>query len=265
MMRVIATLIIALCLLPAPSFGLRLPASLYLTGSAQYVDSGSAASVDNLTSYTVIAWCRATAIGGGARAGRIFSKEEVATGNGKNFLHDTGLSTTDALQFRTNRATTAGIAVSAANSVILNEIMFVAGTYDPTDGPRLFKGTLTTPVAEMAYTTRTVGVGTTFDDSAANIRWGSSHASTASSRQWEGQLWAGLYIKERLTLDKIRRIYLDWEFGELYPNTRVAHRFGEQSTARVMDRSDFGNHGTVTGAVAHGFALPVPYLTGLPR
>lgn len=69
------------------------------------------------------------------------------------------------ISFEVPRATTNSFSQIFSTLFVLNEWQFWAGTYDESDGARLFKGTLGEQVSEVSYFSRTTGAGNTSVDS----------------------------------------------------------------------------------------------------
>lgn len=217
----------------------------------QYIDCGSAAAIDDWTSFTLLSWCRATTLAADGDLRRIGIKSST-TGNAKD-LHHAWLSALgipqDCLRWRINRATTAANAESVANTVVQNEWMFVVGTYSEADGPRIYKGTLTALATEVSYNVRTVGIGGTNSDADGSLRWGQRVVTPLSATTGlVGDIATGLYINRILSLAEIQSLQFRFLDYMRFTEAKAAYIFGYNGTGTQPDLSGNGNAGTVTGA-----------------
>ena len=114
---------------------------LFTNAADQHVECSSAVSLEGFTAFTVWAWVFPMAAPDGA-IDRIFSR------NLRYFCESNVAASSYRIQV--NCATTNAVAQGAANTLIVGQWEFAVATYDETDGPRIFKGTLAMPVAEIA-------------------------------------------------------------------------------------------------------------------
>ena len=238
--------------------------ALHVDSSAanQYVDCGSASALDDWTAATFAAWCRATSLAGDGVIRRIGAKHEPIGNNGKDLTHawHSGLAIPqDCLRIRVNRATTVAQAQSVANVVVANEWMFAVGTYDESDGPRLFKGTLTTLAAEVSYDTGypVVGSGATTSEAGGFLAWGNRGSSPSALAGFVGDLSYALYLNRRLTLAEIRDLQYRLLFHR-FTEAKAAYHFGlHAGTGSQPDISGGGNTGTVVGSATLADHVPL--------
>lgn len=121
-------------------------------GSTDKVTVPNPQTIGAASAFSWLQWIRRTAaLGNGQGTGK---------GGIDVFAYSAG-----ALFMEVPRATTKASAICDAALLAQSEWEFWAGTYDESDGPRLFKGTLGSQVAEVAYTSRAVGAGATSADS----------------------------------------------------------------------------------------------------
>lgn len=201
-------------------------------GSSQRVEVAASASVDNFSAFTLVLWVRwaaNTANRGLFTKGVTFEKDVRTRFNNGNQLN-----------LIVKRATTEAEALSA-NVTAGNTLHYLAFTFDETDGPRIFRGTLTEAVAELSYSIRAVGSGATTADDTSEIRIG----NIFQANSWNGDISSVQYINRRLTLGELRML----QFHPCVVTGSVIHHiYGYNGTGAQPDWSGNGNHGAVTGA-----------------
>lgn len=207
------------------------------------------AGLDNEQAFTALAWIYKTADTNGTR---IWHK---GAGNVKDFILQFGAGGND-FGLVVRRATTNGDSASVTGVLPDNEWSCVACTYDETDGPRLFKGSLTSAIAEVSYATRIVGSGVTDDDS------GSAHIignDTTNTRAFPGRIARLAHFRRRMTLQEI----IAWQFGAFTDaDCDIYLELGYNGTGTQPNLTSLGNgiNGIVTGAtVADHVPLGLPY------
>ncbi len=243
-------LVLLLALVPAQA-ALFFPNTV---GNVAHVDCGSAANLDNWTALTVLTWIYPTEAAQ-FTIPRIFFK-------GSKYLATSDIITGNQ-QFRLqiNRATTNAAAQTVDGALETNKWLFLAGTYDESDGPRIFKGDLTTTVSEVSYDSRTVGAGATSSDATDALRWGNRESSPSDTHGFRGRIAAVAYINQRLTLGELKTAQFKIAAWVLSTgNTKDFHLFGFNGTGTQPDWSGSANNGTVTVAtVADHVPLPQPF------
>lgn len=205
-----------------------------------------AAGLNNENAFTVLAWLYKTGDTDGAP---IWWK---GTGNNKGFFLQYGAGGND-FGLYVMRATTNADSASVTGTLPSNEWSCVAGTYDETDGPRLFKGSLTSAITEVSYATRVVGAGTTTDDSGGVHKIGQR---PANDRNFPGRIAIFAHFKRRLTLQEI----VAWQFHPFVDaDTDIFMELGYNGTGTQPNLTSLGNgiNGTVTGATV-GDHVPLP-------
>jgi hypothetical protein len=115
----------------------------------------------------------------------------------------------------------------------------IALTYDETDGPRIFRGTLTTPMTEVTYLTRTVSSGDTSADS-GDLWIGNRSAAGSLSAPLRFSHYA-MYSR-RFELGELQAHRFDWR-----PRPDCLFLYDIHGTGTQLDRSGNGRNGTVTG------------------
>lgn len=140
-----------------------------------------------------------------------------------------------------NRATTTASAQTLTVPA-LNAWEFWAGTYDETDGPRLFRGTAASQIAEVAYSSRTVGSGSTSADNGDNLYINNRGASNSLALPLNIQTFA--WFTRRMSLAELAVQQFapmpDWGCS-FFSHLGL---FG----ASALDWSGNGNTGQITGA-----------------
>jgi len=218
--------------------------------SSDNVNCGHGATLNNLTVYTLMAWCMPTVA---PSASRLMTKSAgVGTGgSGRNFtIHN--ISTRAAFQI--GRATasmtcTADLVNFAAYA--LNIPLFFAATVDLSAGlPKMYMGSLTMPCAEpSAYAAQTLGSGAAGDDSATDWYLGNYSGLNVAfvGPIWVAGVWATVF-----DLGRLREL-------QRHPSPATSRGFwlpGQNGTGRVWDLSGNNNHGTITGALPTSDVLP---------
>lgn len=130
----------------------------------------TAAANENLAAFTVIQFVSGTTL---TINRRLFAK---APGGVKQLNQNNGAG---ALQFQVARATTGAVATSTDGALVATTPQFIAVTYDESDGPRIFVGSLTAFFAEVSYAAApTVGTGATSADSGGDWHFFNANANT---------------------------------------------------------------------------------------
>ena len=212
-------------------------ALIFGAATSDRVDCGSAASLDNFTVATWLAWLYPTTLTSGRR---LFEKD--ATPIKVWLLSGTGGN----LRLQVAQSTSPANYISNVASIATNTWCFVAATYDQAATPRihLYSGRLGTAVAEDTYGTTTDGSGTATADGAGNLVIGNKSAASFNGA-FEGRIAAFAYVNAVLTLGQIQ----SWQYHpRSLASTPLFMRLGYAGTGVQPDWSGNGNAGTVTGA-----------------
>ena len=196
-------------------------------------DFGAAASIDDLTAFTWLMWIFPTTL---TNLRRIMVKGPVEE---KQFI----IRTNDVAEMHVARATTAAFATSNNNSMVVNTHEFYAITYDESDGPRIFRGTLSTEAVELGYSSRVVGADGTTADATGNLVIGNAHST--KTVPFQGDISVGAVYAKRMILAEIVRY--QWRILSDTDCKLLCH-LGFAGTGTQPDWSGNGNSGTVTGA-----------------
>ncbi len=200
------------------------------------------AGLDNENTYTVLIWARRTA--------DVTFRSPWAKGGGsatpvRKFL-DTWASV-DQIAFRgSKRTTTNAEAISNTGAFPLNTWMMIACTYDSSDGPRIFTGTLTAEAAEISYASRTAGSGTEEDDSDQPWLIGQGD-NIDQNGSFPGEVAIFAHFRRRMTLAEI----VAWQFAPYSDaDCDIFMELGYNGTGTQPNLTSLGNgiNGTVTGA-----------------
>ena len=138
-----------------------------------------------------------------------------------------------------------------------NQWVFTAVTYDESDGPRVFVGTLTAVVTEVSYAARTVGSGATLDTSAVDLVLNNRTASSALSAS--GTLASAGLITRRLSLQEL--VNLQYRVKSVR-GQRFLYDLRYSNGLTVYDLSGNTRHGRITAATP---TTPAPMRTVTPR
>ena len=221
----------------------------FASGADNYVNVGSAASLDNLTAITILAWVYPTSIATNDQV--IWSKTEVSSFTAYNTLYlSSGGGGDGSIYADTKRATTDTLVNSAGSVVSDNAWQFIGAVKDTggaSSDQKLYYGTLSAVVAEVgSYTTQQVGSGTVGDDSAQSASIG--NASPTSPQSWSrfiGSIaWVGVWNR-KLSLSEIQ---VQSQHPQVTSGCVGMWFLGLQGTSTHIDFSGNSNSGTVTGA-----------------
>lgn len=219
-------------------------------GTTDLIDLGSPAGLDDILPITIAMWARPDTMGE-ANFGRLFdTAASVAPQAGYRFFFGDGAG---ANRITFNGGYTTTDFISNNNADVSTAVwQFFAATFKEGDGgARLWKGTLSAPVAEMTYVTRTAEAGTRRSDAANNKVIGNR---PAADRTMDGLLAHPSVWNQVLTVDQLNLL-------RIFPYAPM-HRFSvggtvvtlkgywplwESAAATALDHSGNGNNGTVTG------------------
>lgn len=219
------------------------------------VEISSSAEIDDLTTFTVLCWAFPTAAN---NSRRLWQWEDSGDGVIKTFFRQVAPNTRWGAVVV--RATTNSDALT--DDFTLNAWQFFGLTYDESDGSQaihIYRGTLTTTVAEVTYTSFIAGTGTTTADDGTKFVGNVSGADVA----FDGRIATYLVFNRVLSLGEMR--------GQQFFVRNVAgcvnfFHLGFNGTGTQPDWSGNGNSGTVTGATVgdhvplgppFGFDIPV--------
>jgi hypothetical protein len=213
------------------------------SNTANRVNCGSGSAIDDVPvggQMTVCAWYKPV-----LGALQVIASKANSTGpnNGWRLLQTSG----DRVQFVVEAASGAETNYQSSNSSLTAVWSFVSATFNFANGAldkaHICKGSLTVPVAELAYASRVDGasVGT---DAGHTLELG--NLTTAGSFSVRGGLaWVGVWKRE-LSLAQLRAVQFD-PIGE-EPWGRVGMWILGDKPGTQLDLSPYGNHGTITGA-----------------
>ena len=211
---------------------------------------------------TVAAWIYPTGWGEG-NYGRIWDKGTFRTAGWFFYLKNDAAPLASILLVI--GATGEAQATAVANTIVLNVWQFVAGTWVGTVGtnaPKLYRGTLSTPVAEVSYASTYLGSGTQGSDAALEGFIGNRGAA---DRTFNGPIEHPSVWDNALSLAQLDALRL----RPYAPFHRFATAAGtvinlkgywpltESAAATCLDHSGNGSNGTVTGTTVGASA---PYL-----
>lgn len=205
----------------------------------------ASAEINNLTACTFLAWAWANTKDATLR--RVFQKSPTATSFGKSIRLDTA-----EIFWRVYRAGVDATARVEPAEWKTKQWMFVAGTYNESDGPRIFLGDLRTAAGEKSYIERTVGDSAT--DSDDDELW-VGNRKLDSARAWDGPISRVQYFDKVLSLGEIRA-------QQFYPVNTPSCVLWLELGWTESDLSGNGNDGTTTGADTWPHPLPPqPFMT----
>lgn len=209
-------------------------------GVDDVIDCGSAASLDNINTFTYCAWMYPDTLGEGS-AGRIIRKFNAAATAGKSWRVIAG----NAMSLTVDRATTDGTYNTAASTVTTGEWQFVATTYSGTAGPKAYRAVAGGAIAEMSYATGHPVIGSGAEVTEADGNWLIGNQADGA-RTWDGKL-AGIRVYNRiLTLGEMKMVMQ----GRVLASGLIGWWELMGTGSPEPDWSGKKNNGTVTGAVA---------------
>lgn len=166
-----------------------------------------------------------------------------------------GFTGTQGMFFQITRATTNALA-DCESAYSNNAWQCVATTYDETDGPRIFVGSLTSALAEVSYATApTVGSGATNADNTETLKIFNRTTLVGAPAGRAGNF---MFWNRRLTLGELRTH--QWR-PHASSGLVVWHNYNE-GTGTQRDYSGAKNTGTVTGATYLSSNVPLGVLFG---
>lgn len=210
-----------------------------------------AAGLDNQNTFTVLAWHYPTTRTNGKR---LWSKNPDSVNRKNSYWSFNSVG----LAFEVSRATTLAAAESSVTHT-LSTWYFSAETFDTTDGPRIFTGTLSAEATEDSYFSRAVGAGAVDDDSGRNFRIGQS-GQTAPAEAYQGRIAMWAHYQQRMSLAEI----ISYQYKTRNnPNCDALFNLGENGTGVQPNRGSLGNgiNGTVTGCSV-GDHVPLGMING---
>jgi len=235
-------------------------------GTTDLINLGSPAALDDIGGVdgprTVAAWIYPTGWGEG-NYGRIWDKGTFRTAGWFFYLKNDAAPLASILLVI--GATGEAQATAVANTIVLNVWQFVAGTWVGTVGtnaPKLYRGTLSTPVAEVSYASTNLGSGTQGSDAALEGFIGNRGAA---DRTFNGPIEHPSVWDNALSLAQLDALRL----RPYAPFHRFATAAGtvinlkgywpltESAAATCRDHSGNGSNGTVTGTTV---GVNAPYL-----
>ena len=217
--------------------------------TSDLVNCGSGISMDNPGSCTMLVWVYPTTL----------TNSRVILNKNINDTADNGhlLSIRSTGQIQINGTCTGGTSMfqrsdtPAGNILTTNAWNFVAAVANTNLTGKLYLGTLTTTVVEVAYAAGgTTGVTAYSDDSAGVFLIGNGGAHV---RPIEGTIAVASYWNTALTLAQIQDQQF---FPHIAANCVGFWRLNNSTTGTQYDLSGFQNNGTVTGATVATIADP---------
>ena len=206
------------------------------------VDCGTAAAISNLSAWTWCGWVYVTTVT--VTSHRFFFRKADSSPPYSN--KSARMMTSGELRVDVERATTSTQYIASTGTVVANEWAFFATTYNEAAGSgevvNIYKGLLTSPAAEVTYSTTTNGSGATIDDSPATLLLGNGESL---AQVLPGRMGPQGFFNRVLTLGEIQ----SWQFDPRMTAGCVGLWYlGDNGTGTQPDFSGNGNSGTVTGA-----------------
>jgi len=215
-------------------------AALLFDASTERVDHGSATSLDDLDTATVLAWVYPTATSVGFVEGKYASP---CCSTGYRWLVP-GFHANASLDVRVDRATS-DLGMTALSLMTANAWQFIGAVWNTggTDADqKLFRGTLTSIATEPTYNIQTVGSGATVSDAGGTLVVGNREGADFN---FPGRIaWVGIWNRA-LTNGEVRA-----QQFRPHPTSGCVlfTHYGFNGTGTQPDWSGSANSGTVTGA-----------------
>lgn len=193
------------------------------------------ASLTNLTAWSWLFWVYPTTI---TNQMRLYSRL-----TGASQRHNLQLNSASGdIRMPVQRGSVDGNTITNTGVLTTNTWQFIAGTYDETDGPRIFRGTLASTVAECSYATNTVGSGATDPDTGSPLYICNSDLT---SQSFTGSVAIVSIVTRRMTLAEL----IAWQYDPRAVNgTKLLYRMGASGTTTQVDWSGASAAGAITGA-----------------
>ncbi|MFN0151655.1 MAG: LamG-like jellyroll fold domain-containing protein [bacterium] len=153
----------------------KIGGGLDFDGVNDVINAGSPASLDDIVPFTFSSWAYPRTMGGQSD-GRIMHKGSTTA---RKQLQISSGGTND-LAIIVNRATTSANAEGADNSATLNAWQYVCGTYDATNGAKVFRNGV-----EISYRSFVAGSGSTTSEAAFDFHIGNR---PGQDKGWDGIL-----------------------------------------------------------------------------
>lgn len=145
------------------------------------------------------------------------------------------------------------------SGMVVNTWTFVAGTFDGTNAPKIYSGTLTSPVKELAYNISTAPSGARVTDGGATVLIGNIESPpTTFAGGYPGRIAMCNFIDgTALSLIQLRSHQL---FPRVDLKSKIFTFFGLTGLITQPDWSGKKNSGTNIGAVLNpGLPIPNPF------
>lgn len=218
---------------------------VFTGGGSERVDCGSAAMLDDLATFSMIAWAYPTGTSHAANRQMVFKGSSSS-----RFL---ALSSAGAGSFVifSSYSTTSGTARSSNSTYSANAWQVFAGTMDAPGGgtPHLYYSSgPTSALAEPSYAAGpTSPVGTIGSDASDNLLLGNANTF---NRGFPGILGIAAIFNAVLSLANLEAIRQSPRFALTFSSCLGLWKLGEDGTGTQHDLTGNGNNGTVTGATA---------------
>lgn len=228
------------------------PSLSFGAATSDRVDCGNTGT--DPTAGSVWLWCYPTDVGGGQI---MFNKgQTIVATTGIWRLVINAISTPGSIRLVVDYATTDADARSNTNTLTANMWQFVAATFDGTNAPKIYLGSMLNQAAEVSYGTQTAPSGARVTDGGGSAVWGNSSIGSPVNT-FKGKMSFGDFLPGTvLTLKELR-----WAQANCRPfrgRSKCFMEFGRMGTGRQMDRSGYANHGTLTGPTL-SYGLPRIY------
>jgi hypothetical protein len=218
-------------------------------GSSDIVTVSSASDIDDKTTFTWAMWLYLNT----AQNDGVYVRKRATF-----LVAEFGVD--DSAHFNMIRDTTNAEAISGTGFWETGKWLFVAVTYDSTDGPRLWKGDLDTLVTEIgSYDTRDAGSGTFQTDNTFDLGIGNRVGSSLSI---DGRIASFLWTNYRANEADLRKI--QFQFQKTYSNDVIHFELGYEGTGTQPDYTGNGNSGAVTGTTVAAH-VPISPFSLAPR
>lgn len=218
--------------------------------TTDHISHGSAAALDNLSTFTVLAWVNTSSLAGD---NFIWSKTDNGFAAERFFI----LRSSGYIRVELGRATTYAIAENNDSAISTNTWRFVGFSWDGTNAPKIYRGDLTTAIAEVSsYVTSQAGSGTAQDESANSMIFG--NINPAGGEGFNGRIATVMVYNRVLSVGEMQSLQF---MPRAASGCLIYSNYGYNGTTNAPDWSGNGNTGTNTGATV-GDHVPVTNLRG---
>lgn len=230
--------------------------------NGEYIDHGSAAFLNDLTSFTVAFWHYTNTIDTKYRH-CICKTDDGTNGWGIAFTDIWDSPMPNTLQvFRSHDGAGNFQRAGGSDNLFTLNTWYFTATYVPATGtaPSIYNGSLTSIISDVTEQNTGVGAGAVDSDAAYPLRIGATQTNTTN--KYRGTVAFYAIWNGQVTLGQLKTIQFNPARAAGVGDCRLLSFPGLHGASSVTDLSGTGNTGTITNASASSVHLPVPFCFG---